>query len=675
MSDQQVPIGTLINNNYKIEQLISAGGMGEVFRGTNVFSGDSVAIKIVLQSLAHDPKVAALFKREAKVLCQLADQAIVRYYNFVHDAALDRFCLIMEFIDGLPLSDHVKGSGPLTLAEAQRLLKRLALGLERAHKMEVVHRDLSPDNVMLKGGMIDDAVLIDFGIAKSTEMSEATLFGQMAGKFKYVSPEQLGHFGGTIGPRTDIYGLALLMAAAVMGEPLDMGSSVVEAVNARRTIPELTGIYPELRPLFAHMLEPDPAMRPENMSQVIHFIDRPQDVPARYGPVIATAGDDRTVFMGNTPGQVTGYPQTQPPPPPPPMGIGVGAASMPPFSPSFVNQTTPPGVSVPGFAQPPGRVITASGSPGFLNASLPPSTALPVPQKSGGGGLVVGLLVLALIGGGAGFAWQRGYFSAAVVVPPPIAQGDTPAEDPPNAPPVDDPATGPEVPVVEDPTVEPTTDPAQSPPVEPTTAVTREAFLANFDAGACSLASRVDAGPSAGMIEGFATKAGAFAALPAAYETAFGNKPDIKDQVISDAQCPTLDFVRGAQEQGAPAPTVILDNDTDAGGSGISGRLSERRGRPTWMALVSPDGLVYNVTSQLTNQPDGSATFSFRVAASSETKPKPFLIIAVSSDEALTSTIALDGMPAQQLLPLILAEIRGRNGKAGVGLAWFVQMP
>lgn len=256
MTDHQVPIGTLINNNYKIEQLISAGGMGEVFRGTNVFSGDAVAIKIVLQSLAHDEKVAALFRREAKVLCQLADQAIVRYYNFVHDAALDRFCLIMEFIDGLPLSDHVKGGGPLTLAEAQRLLKRLALGLERAHKMDVVHRDLSPDNVMLKGGLIDDAVIIDFGIAKSAEMSEATLFGQMAGKFKYVSPEQLGHFGGAIGPRTDIYGLALLMAAAIRGAPIDMGSSVVEAVNARRVIPDLTGIYPELRPLFASCWNP-----------------------------------------------------------------------------------------------------------------------------------------------------------------------------------------------------------------------------------------------------------------------------------------------------------------------------------------------------------------------------------------------------------------------------------
>ncbi|MGL5008794.1 MAG: serine/threonine protein kinase, partial [Paracoccaceae bacterium] len=339
MSDQQVPIGTLINNNYKIEQLISAGGMGEVFRGTNVFSGDSVAIKIVLQSLAHDPKVAALFKREAKVLCQLADQAIVRYYNFVHDAALDRFCLIMEFIDGLPLSDHVKGSGPLTLAEARRLMKRLALGLERAHGMEVVHRDLSPDNVMLKGGRIDDAVLIDFGIAKSAEMSEATLFGQMAGKFKYVSPEQLGHFGGTIGPRTDIYGLALLMAAAVRGEPIDMGSSVVEAVNARRAIPDLTGIYPELRPLFAHMLEPDPAMRPGSMTEVVHLLERPQDIPPRYGAVPMADTGDRTVIAG--------------------AGIGLGVPSTPPYTPSFSVPPAQSAAPIPGLRQPPGRVITA----------------------------------------------------------------------------------------------------------------------------------------------------------------------------------------------------------------------------------------------------------------------------------------------------------------------------
>ncbi len=680
MTDQQVPIGTLINNNYKIEQLISAGGMGEVFRGTNVFSGDSVAIKIVLQSLAHDPKVAALFRREAKVLCQLADQAIVRYYNFVHDAALDRFCLIMEFIDGLPLSDHVRGSGPLSLPEAQRLLKRLALGLERAHKMEVVHRDLSPDNVMLKGGTIDDAVLIDFGIAKSTEMSEATLFGQMAGKFKYVSPEQLGHFGGHIGPRTDIYGLALLMAAAVRGEPIDMGSSVVEAVNARREIPELTGVYPELQPLFAHMLEPDPAMRPENMGQVIHFIDRPQDLPARYGAV--AAGDDRTVFMGQ---------QAQVPPPPPPASYPPGFAP-PPYPPQQQTgypqqqtgytaqqqtgypQSIPPGqvsgigigmpggtsqvpvnnpllggggASVPGLSQP-GRVVSAAGSPGVVTAD-----PAPTPAKSGGAGIVMVLLVLALLGVGGGFAWQQGYLGGgeADLADQGQEQDPTPAPEP------DDP--------------EPT--PVAEP--DPDAPLTREAFLSGFGSDTCSYASRVDAGANAGMVEGFATTAGAFTDLPAAYETAFGSKPDVKDRVVNDAQCPVLTTARAVQALGAPAPTVTLDSDALAPGGFVVGQIRERRGRPTWMALITPDGRVFNLTSQLTNQPDGSATFSFGLAASTATSPQPHLIVVIASDAPLTTAIAQDGKLSGDLMPLIQAEIEGRGGKAGLGLAWFAQNP
>ncbi|MGL4310405.1 MAG: serine/threonine-protein kinase, partial [Paracoccaceae bacterium] len=395
-----VPLGTLINNNYRVEELINAGGMGEVFRGTNVHSGDEVAIKIVLQSLAHDEKVAALFRREARVLCQLSDQAIVRYYNFVHDAALDRFCLIMQFIDGVPLSEHVKQTAPLTLAEAQRLIRRLALGLDRAHAMDVVHRDLSPDNVMLPGGKVDNAVLIDFGIAKSTEMAESTLFGQMAGKFKYVSPEQLGHFGGEIGPRTDIYGLALLMSAAVRGEPIDMGGSVVEAVNARRAIPDLTGVYPELRPLFAHMLEPDPAMRPARMSDVIRLLDHPHEIPPQYG---AVAAPDRTMIAPIT-------------------GIGAAAA---PYTPSFVQPGGVQSISVPvpGLRQPPGRTAApqtgvAIGQPqtSYPQTAAPQTMAPLPPEPKSRGGMIALLLLLAVAAGGAGLAWQQGLIGSQVAV-------------------------------------------------------------------------------------------------------------------------------------------------------------------------------------------------------------------------------------------------------------------
>jgi eukaryotic-like serine/threonine-protein kinase len=657
MSDQAVPIGTLINNNYKIEQLLSAGGMGEVFRGTNVFSGDAVAIKIVLQSLAHDAKVAALFKREAKVLCQLADQAIVRYYNFVHDAALDRFCLIMEFIDGLPLSDHVKGSGPLSLAEATRLTKRLALGLERAHGMDVVHRDLSPDNVMLKGGKIDDAVLIDFGIAKSAEMSEATLFGQMAGKFKYVSPEQLGHFGGTIGPRTDIYGLALLMAAAIRGEPIDMGSSVVEAVNARRAIPDLTGIYPELQPLFAHMLEPDPGMRPASMTDVIRMLERPQDIPARYGAAPVDPMADRTVIV------------TQ--------GIGIGGASAPPYTPNF--STPPAAMPVPGLRQPPGRAAIPLSQPGIGMAPstsgigtpppvsqsfgiAAPITAIPV-EKKGGGGLVVGLLVVALAAVGAGYAWQSGMFAGpdetaiAVEVPVPDRDADT-APDP-------EPDTTPEP-----------ADPEPAEPVSDTPPVSREAFLSEFDAGGCSYAARLEGGADAGMIAGFSTTAGAFAALPAAYETAFGSKPDVRDRIVTEQQCAVLDFARGVQGLGAVAPVITLDSENLPPDGSIVGQIRERRGRPVWMVLVTPQGKVFGLTSQLTDQPDGSATFSFGMAATTEPVPQPHLIIVVAAATPLVAAAAAqDGKQAGDLLPLMQREIEQREGGAGVAIAWFEQKP
>lgn len=598
-----VPIGTLINNNYEIKQLINAGGMGEVFRGENVFTGDSVAIKIVLQALAHDEKVAALFMREAKVLCQLADQAIVRYYNFVRDADLDRFCLIMEFIEGVALSDHIRDVAPLTLTQAVGLMRRVAAGLDRAHQMDVIHRDLSPDNVMLRDGSVDDAVLIDFGIAKSAEMAESTLHGQLAGKFKYISPEQLGHFGGDIGPRTDIYGLALMMAAALRGAPLDMGNSVVEAVNARREIPDLSDIDPALRPLLAHMLEPDPRDRPARMSDVIALLDDPSNIPAKYG----TARPVATGFKA-------------------------------------------PPAPTPGLRQPPGRAQTtlgfgaspaddASASPFGATTGLP-QTAPPV-ETGGGGGVLRWLLVLAVLGGVGGFiAWQQGVFTATVA----LAEAEM--------------------------------EPAQQ-PVAGLDPSTRAGFLAGWLDAPCVLATRVEAGPNTGMIAGFATEPGQFDGLPAAYDAAFGSRPDVVERLISAEQCPVLALAGGLRGPDSAPPVLTLDTDLMDSGGSIVGRLSDRRGRPVWLAFVSTQGGVYNLTDRLTEQADGSATFSFGLVAEDGAAPTPQLLIAVAVDNPLiAAAAATDGTPAGSLLPLIEAEIAGRGDKrAGVAVAGFELRP
>lgn len=278
---QLVAPGVLINDNYRILKLVSAGGMGEVYRAENIFTGDPVAVKIILPNLARDESIIDLFRREARILVQMRDDAIVRYHNFVRDKGLNRYCLIMEFVEGRHLWDHIQDVAPLDADQALVLLRRLARGLAQAHARGVTHRDLSPDNVILRDNRVDEAVLIDFGIARSTELGDG-LNGRFAGKFKYIAPEQLGHSGGEIAPPADVYGLALMIAAAMRGSPLEMGSSVVEASEARQRIPDLSGISHRLYPLLQHMLEPDPRARPHDMDAVLRILDAPSHLPARY---------------------------------------------------------------------------------------------------------------------------------------------------------------------------------------------------------------------------------------------------------------------------------------------------------------------------------------------------------------------------------------------------------
>ncbi|MDO5704506.1 MAG: serine/threonine-protein kinase [Paracoccus sp. (in: a-proteobacteria)] len=276
-----VPPGTLINNNYRIIELVSAGGMGEVYRGENIFTGDPVAIKIILPALARDRAVIDLFMREARVLVQLRDDAIVHYHNFVLDQGLGRYCLIMEFVAGQHLLDRLKTGGPLSSIQAVQLLRRIGGGLARAHARGVIHRDLSPDNVILRDDSPVEAVLIDFGIAYLAQQEDG-LGGRFAGKYRYVAPEQLAGGEAQTGPRTDIYSLALLIAATLRGEPLPMGSTAIEAVATRQAVPDLSGIPHDLFPLLQYMLQPDPAQRPADLVTVLRALDDPALIPSRF---------------------------------------------------------------------------------------------------------------------------------------------------------------------------------------------------------------------------------------------------------------------------------------------------------------------------------------------------------------------------------------------------------
>ena len=363
--------GTVINNNYRIQTALKSGGMGEVYRGVEVGTEDPVAIKAIRPDLIRDAQAGDMFRREARTLRLLHDDAIVRYYNYVHDRDLDRYFLVMEFIDGIPLSDHIRQYGALPVDAGRTLLERLAKGLAKAHAKGVIHRDLSPDNVMLASGIISEARLIDFGIAKSQTIAEGTIAGQFAGKFKYVAPEQLGHFGGQMGAAVDIYGLALLISAALRGKALDMGSSIVDAVEARREIPDLSQIPAEFRPLLSHMLEPDPSHRPGTMRDVLNYLENPAALPVHY-------------FQdGLTPREFTQGSRT-----------ASSNLSMPP-------QATMPHLQVPMTAR--------SAQPPIYspNQTAAPNMA-PVSDEPGRGGLLWGLLICLITAGGGWYGWQAG---------------------------------------------------------------------------------------------------------------------------------------------------------------------------------------------------------------------------------------------------------------------------
>jgi serine/threonine-protein kinase len=160
-------------------------------------------------------------------------------------------------------------------------MQRIAAGLHAAHERGIIHRDVSPDNIIIPAGDMAQAKIIDFGIARSTRLEdEGTVIGAgFAGKYNYVSPEQLGLFGGEITSKSDIYSLGLVLAEALRNGPIDMGGNHVEVIEKRRQLPDIGPIDERLRPLIEQMLQPNPDDRPSSMAEVAAW--RPRAAPIR----------------------------------------------------------------------------------------------------------------------------------------------------------------------------------------------------------------------------------------------------------------------------------------------------------------------------------------------------------------------------------------------------------
>jgi serine/threonine protein kinase/tetratricopeptide (TPR) repeat protein len=261
--------GTELNGIYVIDTLLATGGMGEVYKGHSIQTGDIVAIKVIRSDMDESDMAHALFRKEATALYNLNHPAIARFFLFSIDPVIQRAFLAMEFVEGTSIEAMIESGRGLATGDVAAFARQIALGLNVAHETGIIHRDISPDNIILASGDFHKPKIIDFGIARSTKQDKTTIIGSgFAGKYNYVSPEQLGLFDGDVRAASDIYSLGLVIAAALRGQPIDMGGSQVEVINKRRSIPDLTRIDKRFAPLLERMLEPDPGGRPQSMQEV-----------------------------------------------------------------------------------------------------------------------------------------------------------------------------------------------------------------------------------------------------------------------------------------------------------------------------------------------------------------------------------------------------------------------
>jgi serine/threonine protein kinase/ankyrin repeat protein len=206
---------------YEILDRIGRGGMGAVYKARHIYLNKIRAIKVIHTALAMDDDFSERFVREARILNELNHPNLVRLYEF---GTLDEgtFFMVMEYVQGENLLHRIRRKGRLSFEEASHITRDAALGLESAHRQGIVHRDISPDNILLvKDSSGNETVkIIDFGIAKALmENAKYTATNIFIGKPEYCSPEQTGMSSDTfVDHRSDIYSLGVCLYQMLSGK-------------------------------------------------------------------------------------------------------------------------------------------------------------------------------------------------------------------------------------------------------------------------------------------------------------------------------------------------------------------------------------------------------------------------------------------------------------------------
>ena len=264
--------GDLLNNTYRIDSVLGRGGTSEVYKARNDISGRFVAIKVLKSEFSGDEAFLTLMRREEEIR-EIRHDAVVRYSEN-HRTPEGLVYLVMDHVDGPGLDAILKGGG-MGADDLLQVARRVADGLSVAHGRRIIHRDLSPDNIILRGGRPDQAVIIDFGIAKDANPGAQTIVGnEFAGKYAYAAPEQLS---GHTDARSDLYALGALLLATFRGKRPDPGANPMEVLRKKGLALDSEGVPEPLKTLIDRLAAPVPEDRFQSAEEVLDYIDAQSD--------------------------------------------------------------------------------------------------------------------------------------------------------------------------------------------------------------------------------------------------------------------------------------------------------------------------------------------------------------------------------------------------------------
>jgi serine/threonine protein kinase len=260
--------GTLIGERYAISETIGSGGMAVVYRAHDRELGRDVAVKLLAEHLAMNEEFRERFLREGRMAAQLSHANIVEVYD--SGEADGRPFLVMEHVDGVTLADELARRGRFPATEAVGLVLQACAGLQHAHEHGLVHRDIKPQNLLVR----PDGVLkiADFGIARAIEGTQLTAVGTVLGTAVYAAPEQAS--GEQVTAVADIYSLGAVLYELIAGRPPFEFETLPELVLKQRAgrVASLKDLVPSvsrrLDEVVLHCLSPEPAARPPSAADL-----------------------------------------------------------------------------------------------------------------------------------------------------------------------------------------------------------------------------------------------------------------------------------------------------------------------------------------------------------------------------------------------------------------------